>query len=110
MGQTILTPHQSQFLDLVASEKQLTKHFYLTGGTALAEFYYQHRLSEDLDFFSVDEFDSLLLQRQITSISETLNIKELQYQQLRGQEIYLFHIQKERIKVDFAYFPFEHIG
>ncbi len=27
------------------------KDYYLTGGTALA-FYYQHRFSEDLDFFS----------------------------------------------------------
>ncbi len=27
-------------------------HFYLTGGTALAHFYLQHRRSEDLDFFT----------------------------------------------------------
>jgi hypothetical protein len=32
--------------------------FYLTGGTALAEFYLQHRLSEDLDFFSEQEVES----------------------------------------------------
>ncbi len=25
---------------------------YLTGGTALARFYYDHRISEDLDFFT----------------------------------------------------------
>jgi hypothetical protein len=28
--------------------------FYLTGGTALARFHFQHRLSEDLDFFTQD--------------------------------------------------------
>jgi hypothetical protein len=33
--------------------------FYLTGGTALAEFYLGHRLSFDLDFFSV--IDGLVL-------------------------------------------------
>ncbi|MBI3314666.1 MAG: nucleotidyl transferase AbiEii/AbiGii toxin family protein [Candidatus Omnitrophica bacterium] len=29
-----------------------SRHFYLTGGTALAHFYLQHRKSEDLDFFT----------------------------------------------------------
>jgi len=29
-----------------------SEHFYLAGGTALAEFYLRHRKSEDLDFFS----------------------------------------------------------
>lgn len=54
MGKTILTSRQSQFLELVGGQKQLTQNFYLTGGTALSEFYYQHRLSEDLDFFNTD--------------------------------------------------------
>lgn len=30
-------------------------HFYLTGGTALAEFYLKHRRSDDLDFFTSEE-------------------------------------------------------
>src|SRR3989344_5689675 len=83
MEQTILTPHQSQFLDLVASEKQLTKHFYLTGGTALSEFYYQHRLSEDLDFFNPEA---------------EVNQPAL--------EIFL---KKNLQKVDFNYYPFPRI-
>ncbi|MFH1233514.1 MAG: nucleotidyl transferase AbiEii/AbiGii toxin family protein [Patescibacteria group bacterium] len=29
----------------------MCSNFYLTGGTALAEFYLHHRLSEDLIFF-----------------------------------------------------------
>ncbi len=31
--------------------------FFLTGGTALSVFYLEHRISEDLDFFSVDTVD-----------------------------------------------------
>lgn len=31
------------------------KAIYLTGGTALARFYFDHRLSEDLDFFTVGD-------------------------------------------------------
>lgn len=46
-----LTPLQRRFLDAF-SKTELTKDFFLTGGTALAHFYLQHRLSEDLDFFA----------------------------------------------------------
>jgi len=47
----ILTPFQARVLqDLV--QEPLLKDFYLTGGTALSAFYLQHRLSDDLDFFT----------------------------------------------------------
>src|SRR6266567_2083694 len=55
MGKTILTPNQQLFLDAIAENKILTKQYYLTGGTALSEFYLQHSLSEDLDLFSDQE-------------------------------------------------------
>lgn len=55
MGKTILTPKQSQFLELISQDKQITKRFYLTGGTALSEFYLQHRLSYDIDLFTEKE-------------------------------------------------------
>ncbi|MDZ7361711.1 MAG: nucleotidyl transferase AbiEii/AbiGii toxin family protein [candidate division KSB1 bacterium] len=47
----ILTPLQRRFLDAF-SRTELTKDFFLTGGTTLAHFYLQHRFSEDLDFFT----------------------------------------------------------
>ena len=49
---SILSENQKKFLKLLSEEKSICAHFYLTGGTALAEFYLHHRLSEDLDFFS----------------------------------------------------------
>lgn len=55
MGKTILTAKQLEFLELVQSQPQLTKRFYFTGGTALAEFYLKHRLSEDIDLFCEKE-------------------------------------------------------
>lgn len=55
MGKTILTPRQLDFLECVQLEPSLIKRFYLTGGTALAEFYLKHRLSEDLDLFTQDQ-------------------------------------------------------
>lgn len=42
---------QDQFLDAFFSS-QLKQAFYLTGGTALARFYFHHRKSIDLDFFT----------------------------------------------------------
>ena len=55
MEKTILTPKQLEFLELVKIEPEITKRFYLTGGTALAEFYLKHRLSEDIDLFTEEE-------------------------------------------------------
>lgn len=47
----ILTPLQKKFLTLVFQDKWFRRHFYLTGGTALATFFLYHRYSDDLDFF-----------------------------------------------------------
>jgi predicted nucleotidyltransferase component of viral defense system len=52
MGQMVLSSHQLNFLELAQAETFIAKRYYLTGDTALAAFYYQHRLSEDLDFFT----------------------------------------------------------
>ena len=55
MGKTILTPTQSFVLRQIEKNERINSSFFLTGGTALAEFYFKHRLSEDLDFFSEDD-------------------------------------------------------
>ncbi|KKQ79719.1 MAG: hypothetical protein UT01_C0030G0011 [Candidatus Daviesbacteria bacterium GW2011_GWA1_38_7] len=52
MGKSILTTEQFNFLEYAQAQASIIKNFYLTGGTALAEFYFQHRLSEDIDLFS----------------------------------------------------------
>ena len=50
-GRGLLTPLQKTFISLFAHLEDMNQ-FYLTGGTALAEYYLGHRLSLDLDFFS----------------------------------------------------------
>lgn len=52
-GKGLLTPIQRTFL---AAFTRLPDHvhFYLAGGTALAEYYLGHRLSFDLDLFSAE--------------------------------------------------------
>ena len=51
---SILTKHQKAVLDNISREKYFTSRYYLAGGTALSEFYFKHRLSEDLDFSLID--------------------------------------------------------
>lgn len=50
-GKGILSDFQKAFLRLFASLPD-QERFYLTGGTALAEYYLGHRLSYDLDLFT----------------------------------------------------------
>jgi hypothetical protein len=50
-GKGLLDPLQREFLAFFASLPDQDQ-FFLTGGTALAEYYLGHRLSYDLDFFT----------------------------------------------------------
>ena len=54
----ILTPNQKSFLHEF-TKSELRNVFRLTGGTALSAFYLEHRLSEDLDFFSEEKIKAL---------------------------------------------------
>lgn len=47
----ILTPLQEEFI-YTFSKSPLKNRFFLTGGTALAAFYLEHRYSDDMDFFT----------------------------------------------------------
>lgn len=70
----ILYPHQKTILKLFFSSP-FSRSFFLTGGTALSAFYLAHRESQDLDFFSLKPFDTLLLRTTMTEIAEKLNSK-----------------------------------
>lgn len=49
---SILTAAQRRFLRTAASVDAVRAHFVLTGGSALAEYFLHHRLSDDLDLFT----------------------------------------------------------
>jgi len=111
MGKTILTSKQLDFLELVNKEKQITSRFYLTGGTALSEFYLKHRLSEDIDFFSeTEEVDSKIIEAFLSKISSTLGVSKIKRSQFLGLFSYtLIYNDEEMLKVDFSYYPFPRI-
>lgn len=52
---SILSHVQRAFLESFFSPGPISSHFYLSGGSALAEYYLQHRYSDDLDLFTRDE-------------------------------------------------------
>ncbi len=53
-GKGIITDLQREILNIF-SEIPDSRAFYLTGGTALAEFYLAHRRSYDLDLFTIEK-------------------------------------------------------
>jgi predicted nucleotidyltransferase component of viral defense system len=112
MEQTILTPFQRQILEQVKNSRVLTQQFYFTGGTALSEYYFHHRRSEDLDFFSVTEFDPNQLLIWLKQIQSTIKLAKIEQQNGNGQvTFYLYQTKiKTPLKLDFAYFPFDHLG
>jgi predicted nucleotidyltransferase component of viral defense system len=111
MEEKILTFHQREILEFISKDQFVCKNFFLTGGTALAEFYYQHRLSEDLDFFSENEVDSREVLKCVSRISNKLKPSKVSQESLNGQEVFYFNFGKtDFVKIDFACFPFEHLG
>lgn len=81
-------------MEYAAKSRVITDNFYLTGGTALSEFYLQHRLSEDLDFFSEQE----LRHSEIASIDD-IAVNKLQaiLTRLRGRDfVDLYEIIKHK--------------
>lgn len=65
----ILYPHQITLLRLFF-ESAFAKTFFLTGGTALSAFYLAHRESQDLDFFSLEPFDTLVLRTIMQELAD----------------------------------------
>ncbi len=106
---SILSNNQKKLLELVSQEKSICERFYLTGGTALAEFYLHHRLSEDLDFFSEQEFDPQSISVILKKIQASAGIKKIEYQQSFNRNLFFLHTDTEVIKTEFTYFPFTRI-
>ena len=106
---SILSENQKKFLKLLSGEKLICAHFYLTGGTALAEFYLHHRLSEDLDFFSEQEFDPQSISVILKKIQTSGGIKKIEYQQSFNRNLFFLYTDTDMIKTEFTYFPFTRI-
>ncbi len=106
MGRKILTSTQEKFLALFGQDAALYGNFILSGGTALAGFYLQHRYSEDLNFFSAVEFDPQEIFPLLKKFLKPLHFQKIEYQQSFNRNLYFFTGKKETLKTEFTYFPF----
>ncbi|TSC78524.1 MAG: hypothetical protein G01um101433_189 [Parcubacteria group bacterium Gr01-1014_33] len=109
--QSILTPYQQEVLEAVAREKYFTERYYLAGGTALAEFYLKHRLSEDLDLFTEKaEVNFPIVARFFERQRKNFRITKIDTKRVFGLCSFFIHSSDgEILKVDFNYYPFPRI-
>lgn len=105
----ILSENQKKVLALIADDEMLCGSFYLTGGTALAEYYLRHRLSEDLDFFAEREFEPQAISAFFKKIQKKSGIQSVSYEQSFNRNLFFLDMESDRIKTEFTYFPFPRI-
>lgn len=93
---------------MIAGEDYFTERFYFTGGTALAEFYLKHRLSEDLDFFSErQEVNVEAITRYVEQNAKKLGVEKFDTRNVLGlRTFFLTFSDGAVLKVDFNYYPF----
>ena len=107
MTKSLLSPQQKCFLDFFCTQPELYKQFYFSGGTALSEYYLQHRYSEDLDFFSETEINSADLNLFLTARKKDFAAEHVQYTQSFNRNIFFLRFQKnQELKIEFTYYPF----
>lgn len=82
--------------------------FYLTGGTALSRGYYNHRYSDDLDYFVNDHQDfQRIAERQVEKLRrmfDEINIA------IKGENYYRIFVASERLKIEMVNDVPSHIG
>jgi len=104
MDSNILTPFQQKVFTSLFDHGLGEKDFYLTGGTALAEFYLQHRYSDDLDFHtrktsSLDEDF-----KHVLEIFERLGLQieiQRQFDDILTLSVHSTEEQDEKLKIEF---------
>lgn len=103
------TPKQRIIFDEFKKSSFLKQNFYFTGGTALSAVYLHHRLSEDLDFFSQEKFDTLPIENLITEWGRKYRFK-IDSREEEVVRIFLLEFKdKEKLKVDFGYYPYKRL-
>lgn len=105
MGEKVLTSQQEAVIATVAAAPELTE-FYLTGGTALAAYYLEHRRSDDLDFFSFSAPDALFLHAFANRLEALLGAEHTRFQKLYDRYQFFFIGADGELKVEFAHYPF----
>jgi len=108
MGREILTVAQRTALEAIAAAPEL-RHFYLSGGTALAAYYLRHRFSDDLDFFTAGDADAMFLRAFAEKLKTALGATAAHFQRLYDRNQLFFRLRAdapEELKIEFTRYPF----
>jgi hypothetical protein len=100
-GKGLLTQIQKEFL-VVFSRIPDQARFYLTGGTALSEFYLGHRLSFDLDLFTSDQELILPTSYQIEEVCASSGLLPTVTRRFASYVEFVISRGEESLKVDLA--------
>lgn len=110
----VLTPLQRDFLYSFFAQPA-SAPFVLTGGTALAAFYLQHRLSEDIDLFAIAPIGNAeLKQSEVLELGVQVAIDagvaigakvESRAPSVHFHQVFLTHQSAPRLKIDLVRDP-----
>ncbi len=109
MGKITFTQIQKIIFDAFSKQQHLVNKFYFTGGTALSAVYLHHRESEDLDFFSQEDFENDLIFEFIGRIATKIKAKPKTTLKERVRIFEFFKEDQLLIKVDFALYPYQRL-
>src|SRR3989344_2661201 len=101
MEQEILKKWQINVIDFVFSKDELN-NFYLTGGTALAGYYLYHRISDDLDFFSFNNFDSMSIHAVAEELRKIIGADKARFSKLYDRNQFYYMVGGEELKIKFT--------
>jgi len=106
---SFLTKEQQIIYSEVAQNNYIRKNFYFTDGAALSSFYFHHRYSDDLDFFSETSFDNQVI---FTLMQEWSKKHQFSLQSRFVEVVYIFDLVFPKnipLKIDFSYYPYKRI-
>lgn len=100
-----LNPIQEKFL-LAFSKSPLARNFYWTGGTLLAVRYLKHRLSLDLDFFTMGVLNREAITRLVSSFAKQNRIDKVEQHRIHDR-LEFFLKDGIEIRLDFASYNYK---
>lgn len=102
----ILKEEQKIFLKEF-TKSELRDIFRLTGDTALSAFYLEHRLSEDMDFFSSENIPFYIPEVFLKRLSF---VEDIAHTKLFDRNIFTLKLRNNTfLKVEFTHYPFKNI-
>lgn len=92
MEAKVMTPFQLMVLQTLFDGSLRNRDYFFTGGTALSEFYLQHRYSDDLDIFTRVKRD---MRTDYTEVKRVLEDKGLEvFSEREGDEFVRFFVRE----------------